>query len=151
MTEQKGGFSISGSTVFGVNINQGDNNRVVQGDGNQAVLGDNNQVQQGQGEAAESLTQADVVALLAQIEQMIREAALSEDTKDEAATYAKAAKKATEKETPKKETILTNLKSMGETLTEASDTVGAAKTLWQQILPVALKVGQWLGVAALFG
>ncbi|MEO0455402.1 MAG: hypothetical protein AAF152_02300 [Cyanobacteria bacterium P01_A01_bin.114] len=151
MTEPKGGFSISGSTVSGVNINQGDNNRVVQGDCSHAVLGDHNQVQQIQGEAAASLSQGDIVALLARIEQMIGEADLPDETKDEAATYAKAAKKATEKETPKKETILTNLKSMGETLTEAGNTVDAAKTLWQRVLPMALKVGQWLGVAALFG
>ena len=149
MADPKSGFSISGSTVSGVNITQGDNNQVVQGDGNQAVVGNDNQVNQVAG--AEPITQTDVVDLLEQIEALITKAELPEDIKDEAAIYAKAAKKSAEKDEPKKDAIKTNLQSMGETITEASKTVDAAKGLWQTVLPIALKIGTWLGVAALFG
>lgn len=148
MADPKPGISISGGSVSGVNINQGDNNQVVQGDGNQAVVGNNNQVNQAAG--AEPITQTDVVDLLAQIETLIAQAELPEDIKDEVATYAKAAKKSAEKAEPKKDAIKTNLQSMGETITEASKTVDAAKGLWQTVLPIALKIGTWLGVAALF-
>lgn len=145
MATPKPGFSISNSTVSGVNIAQGDNNQVVQGDGNQVIVGDNNQV------GVAPLSQPDVVSLLAEIEAAIAQADLPEDIKDEAATYAKAAKQSAEKDKPKKDAIKTNLQSMGETITEASKTVDAAKGLWQTVLPIAAKIGTWLGVAALFG
>ena len=145
MADPKPGFSISNSTVSGVNISQGDNSQVVQGDGNQVAIGNNNRV------GTEPLSQTDVVSLLAEIETLIAQADLPEDVKDEAATYAKAAKKSAEKDDPKKDAIKTNLQSMGETITEASKTVDAAKGLWKTVLPIAAKVGTWLGVAALFG
>ena len=138
------GFSISSSSVSGVNIAQGDGSRTLQGDGNQAVVGDNNQVAQGEGQA---LTQADAVKLLAQIESLIHQSALPAELKEEAALYAKSAKKAAERSEPKKETVKTNLETMGETLTEAAETVDAAKGLWETLLPIGTKLGTWLGYA----
>ncbi|MGD1854906.1 MAG: hypothetical protein ACFB2W_11720 [Leptolyngbyaceae cyanobacterium] len=146
MADSKPGFSISNSDVSGVTISQGDHSQVVQGDDNQIIVGDNNRVG-----ATDSLSQPDVVSLLAEIEGLIAQADLPAEVKDEAATYAKAAKKSAEKDEPKKDAIKTNLQSMGETITEASKTVDAAKGLWQTVLPIAAKVGTWLGIAALFG
>ena len=147
MADSKPGFSISNSTVSDVNISQGDNNQVVQGDDTQVVIGDNNRI----ASEAESLSQTDIISLLAEIENLIAQADLPEDVKDEAATYAKAAKKSAEKDEPKKDAVKTNLQSMGETITEASKTVDAAKGLWRTVLPMATKVGTWLGIVALFG
>ncbi|NEO16645.1 MULTISPECIES: hypothetical protein [unclassified Moorena] len=65
-----------------------------------------------------------------------------------ASMYLGAAKKATEKEQPKKETALANLESMAETLETASKKVDAGKTLWDKAKPIVLKVADWFGAAA---
>ncbi|NEQ79689.1 MAG: CHAT domain-containing protein, partial [Moorea sp. SIO2I5] len=59
-----------------------------------------------------------------------------------------AAKKATEKEKPKKDTALANLESVAETLETASKTVDASKNIWDKAKPIILKVAGWLGAAA---
>jgi uncharacterized protein YjbI with pentapeptide repeats len=150
MTSNPGGFSVGGSVGGDIRNLQGDNNRAIQGDNNQGVLGDNNQVTQGQGAgtAEEPLTKADVIALLAELDQLVRGAELPEDTKEEATLYLSAAKKATEKEEPKKETALTNLQTVAETLETASKTVNASANIWDKAKPIIIKVATWLGAAA---
>jgi uncharacterized protein YjbI with pentapeptide repeats len=150
MTNNPGGFSVGGSVGGDISNLQGDNNRAIQGNNNQGVLGDNNQVTQGQGAATaeEPLTKADVIALLAELDKLVRGAELPEDTKEEATMYLGAAKKATEKEEPKKETALTNLESVAETLETASKTVDAGANIWTKAKPIILKVAGWLGAAA---
>lgn len=138
-----GTISISGSS--GVTFAQGNNN--TQGNNNQVVIGDNNQVQQSQGAAAAPpLSKDDVLALLAELDTLIKESALPEEAKDDAVNYLKAATKATEKDKPK-ETVKTNLETMTETLSEASKTVEAGKTFWDTARPIMVKIGTWLGVA----
>jgi uncharacterized protein YjbI with pentapeptide repeats len=150
MTNNPGGFSVGGSVGGDIRNLQGDNNRAIQGDNNQGVLGDNNQVTQGQGAATaeEPLTKADVIALLAELDKLVRGAELPEDTKEEATMYLGAAKKATEKEEPKKETALANLESVAETLEKASKTVDAGANIWTKAKPIIFKVAGWLGAAA---
>jgi uncharacterized protein YjbI with pentapeptide repeats len=142
MTNNPGGFSIGGS-VGGSAYN-------LQGEGNQGVLGDNNQVTQGEAAALaeEPLTKADVIGLLAELDKLLRGAELPEDIKEEATMYLGAAKKATEKEEPKKETALTNLQSVAETLETASKAAKAGESLWSKAKPIILKVAGWLGAAA---
>ena len=151
MTNNPGGFSV-GSSVGGSAYNlQGDNSRAIQGEGNQGVLGDNNTAtQQGQADAAteEPLSKADVIALLAELEKLVRGAELPEDTKEEAAMYLGVAKKATEKEEPKKELALGNLQGVAETLETASKAANASANLWDKAKPIILKVAGWLGAAA---
>ncbi|NET61021.1 MAG: hypothetical protein F6K47_34310 [Symploca sp. SIO2E6] len=150
MTNNPGGFSVGGSVGGSAYNLQGNNNRVIQGEGNQGTLGDNNIVtQQGQAAASteEPLSKADVIVLLAELEKLVREAQLSEDTKEEATMYLGAAKKATEKEEPKKETALANLQSVAETLETASQAANASTNLWDKAKPIILKVAGWLGAA----
>lgn len=150
MTNNPGGFSVSGSVGGDISNLQGDNNRVIQGDHNQGVLGDNNQVSQGQGAASteEPLTKEQAIKLLAELDKLVRGTELPEDTKEEATMYLGAAKKATEKEEPKKKTALANLESMAKTLETAGKTVDAGKNLWDKAKPIILKVAAWLGAAA---
>jgi uncharacterized protein YjbI with pentapeptide repeats len=151
MTSNPGGFSVGGSVGGNVNNVQGDNNRAVQGDNNQAVLGDNNQVtQQNQvGEDnGESLTKEDVVKLLAQLETLIQGAELPAETKEEVIEDLDSAKKATDKEEPKKNIALANLESVAETLEKTSKGVDAGQKIWTTAKPIIVKVATWLGAAA---
>jgi uncharacterized protein YjbI with pentapeptide repeats len=132
MTNNPGGFSVGGSVGGDISNLQGDNNRAIQGDNNQGVLGDNNQVTQGQGAATaeEPLTKADVVALLAELDKLVRGAELPEDTKEEATMYLGAAKKATEKEEPKKEKRHSQTAKCCRNSRTASKTVEAGANIW---------------------
>jgi xanthine dehydrogenase molybdopterin-binding subunit B len=90
----------------------------------------------------------EVITLLAEIEEMVRTAALPNNTKEEAVASLVAAKKAMEKEEPKKESAAINLKDMAETLENASKTLDAGKSLWEEVQPHLGKVVVWLGTAA---
>ncbi|WP_377482044.1 MAG: hypothetical protein P2A85_28940 (plasmid) [Microcoleus anatoxicus] len=149
MTNNPGGFSVGGSIGGSAYNLQGDENRAIQGEGNQGVQGDN-VTQNGQAGAAteKPLSQTDVIALLAELEKLVREAQLSEDAKEEAIMYLGAAKKATAKEEPKKETALANLQGVAETLETASKAANASANLWDKTKPIILKVAGWLGATA---
>ncbi|MEQ9484585.1 pentapeptide repeat-containing protein [Coleofasciculus sp. F4-SAH-05] len=148
MTSNPGGFSVGGSVGGNISNLQGDHN--LQGDNNQTVQGNHNQVTQGQGSvtAEEQFTKADVIKLLAELDKLVRAAELPEGTKEEATMYLGAAKKATEKEEPKKETALANMESVAETLETASKTVDLGKNFWDTAKPIISKVAGWLGAAA---
>jgi hypothetical protein len=156
MTNNPGGFSVGGSVGGDISNLQGDNNRATQGDNNlegdnnQSVHGNNNQLTYGQNSAMaeEQLSKADVIALLAELDKLVRGAELPEETKEEATMYLGAAKKATEKEEPKKETALANLESVTETLETASKAANAGANIWTKAKPIILKVAGWLGAAA---
>ncbi|NES69677.1 MAG: hypothetical protein F6K24_32920, partial [Okeania sp. SIO2D1] len=153
MTNNPGGFSVGGSV--GGDITQGDKKRATKADHNKGVvgdIGDNSQVTQNQGTPSteEPLTKEQIIQLLAELENLVKEAEIPEETKEEAAMYLGAAKKATQKEEPKKNTILTNLESVAETLETAGKTVDAGKSLWDKAKPIILKVAGWLGAAASF-
>jgi hypothetical protein len=143
----QGGAYISGQVTGNVTANS--NHQAIQGEGNQGVQGDNNVTQNGQAGAAteKPLSQTDVIELLAELEKLVREAQLSEDAKEEAIMYLGAAKKATAKEEPKKETALANLQGVAETLETASKAANASANLWDKTKPIILKVAGWLGAA----
>ena len=107
-----------------------------------AIQGNENQV------AQEQLSKEDILDLLTQIKTLIAAADIPAEVKVEANAHLKTAQKATEQETPKKEIALATLESMAETLEEASKSVEAGKTLWNQVSPIAIKVAGWLGAAA---
>jgi FKBP-type peptidyl-prolyl cis-trans isomerase len=137
MSEKHGGISqsISGSS------------EVTQ----QAAIGNNNQQTldtQLKTESGRALSTAEIVELLNQIAECLRVSTLPDTTKEDAMTYLKAAKRATEREDPKKETAAINLKEMAETLENATKTVEASKSLWEKVQPILIQVAQWLGVAA---
>lgn len=140
MTQNLGGISqsVSGGQVYG---------------GMQAAQGNNNQQTMETHTSAfteKQLDKAEVVALLAQIEKLIQNAELPAETKEEAASYLSAAKKATEKEQPNKEIAKVNLKGMADTLKTASETVASSKSLWENVKPILMQLPVWLGVAKSF-
>jgi hypothetical protein len=118
----------------------------------QAAIGANNHqtssTQLSKSEADKELSTAEVVELLNQIADCLRVSALPDEIKEDAITYLNAAKKATERKEPKKETAAINLKEMAETLENASKTVEASKSLLGNIQPILVQVAKWLGVAA---
>ncbi|MEL6165628.1 MAG: hypothetical protein AAFR37_18375, partial [Cyanobacteria bacterium J06628_3] len=145
MTSNLGGFSVTGSVDGDINNIQGNNNRAVQGDSNQAIQGDGNQVNT---ETETSLTKDDVVVLLTQLENLVQAAEVPEETKETAIEDLNAAKKATEKEEPKKNVALANLESVTQTLEKTSKTVDAGQKLWNKVKPIITKIAGWLGAAA---
>ena len=139
MSDKTGGISQSASgSVSGVT--------------QQGAIGNNNQLtaetQRSASNEEKPLTKEEAIALLAQIEEMVRSAALPDATKDDAVAYLNAAKKAADKEDPTKETTAINLKEMAETLQNASKTADAGKSLWEKVQPVLVEVAKWLGTAA---
>ena len=106
-----------------------------------AIQGNENQV------AQEQLSKEDILDLLTQIKTLIADSGIPSEVKIAANANLQVAQKATEQETPKKEIALATLESMAETLEEASKSVEAGKTLWNQVSPIAVKVARWLGAA----
>ena len=112
-----------------------------------AFQGKQNQVTQTQSTRSQ-FAQEEVIAMLAQLKNLIDAAEIPPEMKIEANAHLKVAQRATEQEAPKKEIALANLESMAETLKGASKTVEAGKTLWGQVAPILVKIGAWLGAAA---
>lgn len=136
---------IGGSVGGDINNVQGDNNRAVQGDNNQVIQGDGNQV----GVDAEApLSKDDIVELLEELEALVLKAELPEETKEEVSSEISAAKKATDKEEPKKNIALANLESVAQTLEKTNKTMDAGQKLWNTTKPIIVKIASWLGAAA---
>ncbi|MGB3758527.1 MAG: hypothetical protein WBA07_19465 [Rivularia sp. (in: cyanobacteria)] len=145
MTNNPGGFSVGGSVSGNVSNVQGDNNRAVQGDNNQAIQGDGNRVGI---DTQALLTKEDIVKLLEQLETLVLKAQLPQETKEEVTEDISAAKKATNKEEPKKNIALANLENVAQTLEKTNKTVDAGQKLWSQAKPIITKIAGWLGAAA---
>ena len=137
MTNNKSGFSVGGSIGGDVNNVQGDNNQVIQGDNNQVGV-----------DTEAPLSQDDIVKLLEELEALVLKAELPEDTKEEISGEISAAKKATNKEEPKKNIALANLESVAQTLEKTNKTVDAGQKLWSKAKPIIVKIAGWLGAAA---
>jgi hypothetical protein len=130
--------SISGGNVYG---------------GMQAVQGNNNQQTQDTNTVVfpqKIITQAEVIQLLIQIEGIIHASELPVDVKEDITLYLRTAKKAAEKEEPKKDVAVVNLKSMAETIETTSKTVESGKKIWENIKPILVQIAPWLGVAKSF-
>ena len=128
--------STSGSTIYG---------------GMQAVQGENNQQTMNTNVTSASekqLAQSEVVALLAQIEQLIQEFPQMPATiKQKSLRYLLAASEEAQDKEPDKQLAASNLKRMAETLKNTSETVVATKTLWENLKPILVQLSTWLGVA----
>ncbi|NEP35608.1 hypothetical protein [Moorena sp. SIO3B2] len=96
----------------------------------------------------EQVTQQDMVQMLAQLDQMVSSAEIPEEIKEEIATYLGAARKAVEKEKPKKELVKSNLEGVAEELEKASKDTEAGANLFKKVKPILGKVVDWLGAAA---
>ena len=128
--------SISGSTMYG---------------GMQAVQGENNQQTMNTNVASASekqLTQSEVVALLAQMEQLVEEfPQIPATIKQKSLRYLLAASEEAQDKEPDKQLAASNLKRMAEILKNTSETVVATKTLWENLKPILVQLSTWLGVA----
>jgi len=138
MSDKSGKISQSANHSSGANLQviKGNNNRQT----NSHALTDSGTDQE--------LTTAEVIVLLNKIQDLLNTANLPDTIKEDAATYLNAAKKATDKEEPKKETAAINLKEMAETLKDATETIEASNSLWEKVQPILVQIANWLGVAA---
>ncbi len=131
------------------NINnvQGDGNRTIQGDNNQAILGDHNQVTQSTAPGS-TLSQTEILNLLTQLIESIRNADLPPDPKTEILEDLTAAKTATDKEEPNKPRALERLNSAATTIEKTSKTLEASQKIWTTAKPFISPIAKWLGAAA---
>jgi uncharacterized protein YjbI with pentapeptide repeats len=139
MHSNPGGISVTGGTIYGgLQVSQGDNtNQTMETSVSPAAT-------------EKQLSHAEVIDLLTQIGTMIHQAELPQNIKEESALYLGAAKKAVEKEEPKKALAAENLKSMAETLQGASKTMEASKSIWNTVKPILEQLPAWFGVASNF-
>ncbi len=140
MNSNPGGISqnMSGGTMHGGMQAAGDNS-------NQQMETNVNQADEKQ------LTQADVIQMLAQIEQLLKSTPeLPSADKEKSLRYLGAAKEETQASEPDKQLAAGNLKRMAQTIETASKTVASGKTLWGNIQPVLQELPAYFGVAASF-
>ncbi len=129
------------------------NNYVIKGNNIQAVQGENNRVTQknySQASGKEKLTQAQVVQLLAELEEKIQQSALPENVKDNTLKRLEASSVEVQEQEPDKQLFAGNLKRATENLSQARQATEEGKKLWDEVFPILKKVGTWGGVAVSF-
>ena len=104
----------------------------------------------GTSESSQPLTQANVVELIAQLEELFRSSDLPEEKTAKAIKHLEAAKEEVQEEEPDKEFTAKNLQRATKVLKEAGETVEAGTSLWKKVQPIITKLLPWLGVAAGF-
>ncbi|MEA5598627.1 hypothetical protein [Rivularia sp. UHCC 0363] len=131
--------SISIGNVDGSNL------QIARDSSNQQMEANVNQANEKQ------LTQADVIQMLAQIEELLKSTPeLPEADKEKSLRYLGAAKEETQATEPDKQLAAGNLKRMAQTIETASKTVESGKTLWGNIQPVLKELLPYFGVAKTF-
>jgi len=133
-------FSISGGQLSDVQIGgmAGQDMNVTQ---NQQI---------GTSESSKPLTQADVVELIAQLEELFQSSGLPEAQTAKAIKHLEAAKEEVQEKEPDKDFAAKNLQRATKVLKEAGETVEAGTSLWKKVQPIITKLLPWLGVAASF-
>ncbi|MDJ0575697.1 MAG: hypothetical protein AB4038_06930 [Prochloraceae cyanobacterium] len=136
-------FSISGSQLSDVQIGgiAGQDMNVTQ---NQQI---------GTTESSKPLTQADVVELIIQLEELFRNSGLPEAQTAKAIKHLEAAKEEVHEEELDKDFVAKNLQRAIKVLKvvkETGETVEAGASLWEKVQPIINKLLPWLGVAASF-
>ena len=101
-------------------------------------------------ESSKPLTQADVIELIIQLEELFRSSSLPEAQTAKAIKHLEAAKEEVQEEKPDKDFAAKNLQRVTKVLKEAGETVEAGTSLWQEVKPILETVSPWLGVAASF-
>ncbi len=133
-------FSISGGQLSDVQIGgiAGDNMNVTQ---NQQI---------GTSEFSKPLTQADVVELIAQLEELFRSSDLPKVQTAKALKHLEVAKEEAQEKEPDKDFAAKSLQRATKVLKEAGETVEAGTGLWKKVQTIITKLLPWLGVAADF-
>ncbi|HEY9740250.1 MAG TPA: hypothetical protein V6C90_07140 [Coleofasciculaceae cyanobacterium] len=129
-------FSISGGQLSGVNIG--------------GIAGSNLTANQqiSQGESEKQLSSADVVELIAQIEELFQNSDLPEAQKEKVIKHLQAAKEEATETEPDKDYALKSFQRAAKALKEANETVSAGQGLWQKLEPIVIQLAPWFGVAA---
>lgn len=142
MSEEKSSqsFSISGGQVSNAQIG-GQAGRDLSATQNQQI---------NQNKSQKPLTQADVVELIAQLEELFRSSALPEAQTAKAIKHLEAAKEEAQEEKPDKDFAAKNLQRATKVLKEAGETVEAGTSFWQKVKPILENISPWLGVATSF-
>ncbi|UJB73055.1 hypothetical protein HRE53_31200 (plasmid) [Acaryochloris sp. 'Moss Beach'] len=133
-----------------INVSSGQNSSVQIG----GIAGRDQTVyqtqQMGTQEKEASLTQADVVGLITQLETLLQSARLPEQQSNKALKHLEIAKEEVQAKEPDKDYAAKSLKKATTVLKEAGETVTAGSSLWEKIKPIVEKVTPWLGVASGF-
>ena len=110
-----------------------------------------NQVQDiSQGELEKSLTSADVVKLIVQLEELFNSSDLPKKYKEKAIRHLENAKEVAQEDKPDKDFAAKSLQRATKVLKEAGATVDAGTSLWSKVQPIISRLLPWLGVAASF-
>ncbi|MGL4880374.1 MAG: hypothetical protein ACRC8K_04835 [Waterburya sp.] len=129
------------------------NSYSITGDNNQAVQGDNNQVTQqnrSDTDPREQITKAEVIKLLAELEQKILSSKLPEETKQKTLNRLTTVSDDVQEKEPDKELAIKNFKKVTETLAQANTSTEEAKKLWNNIQPILETIGKFLGMGIQF-
>ncbi len=103
-----------------------------------------------QGELEESLTPANVVELIAQLEELFESSDLPKEYKEKAIRHLESTKEVVQEDKPDKDFAAKSLQRATKVLKEAGATVDAGTSLWSKIQPILSRLLPWLGVAGSF-
>ncbi len=123
----------------------GNDNQVVQGQNIQAAQ--KNQVDKNN---QEDLTQTQVIQLLAELKEKIRQSALPEAAKENTIKRLEATAVEVKEQEPDKQLLAGNLKRVTENLSQAREATEEGKKLWNEALPILKTVTTWVGLAGSF-
>lgn len=105
---------------------------------------------QNQVTAEKVLAPVDVVAGLAQIEEVVRTSNLSDTQKSKAIRHIETAKEEAQSKEPQKDFAATSLQRATEVLKNADETVSAGQGLFSKVKPILESLLPWFGVAKSF-
>lgn len=105
---------------------------------------------QNQVTAEKVLAPVDVVAGLAQIEEVVRNSNLSDTQKSKAIRHIETAKEEAQSKEPQKDFAVASLQRATEVLKNADETVSAGQGLFSKVKPILESLLPWFGVAKSF-
>ncbi len=98
----------------------------------------------------QSLTHEGAIALLAELEDLLKAAGLPSSSQEKALRYLSAAKEEVSAEKPDKKFTADSLKKVTGVLKDANETIKAGQGIWDKVKPIFDHLAPWLGVAAGF-
>ena len=104
----------------------------------------------GDGIDGESITPAEIAALLDQLKTLLQEANLSDADIAKAIRNVETAQDEVQADEPDKEFAAKSLQRATQVLKDAGETVEAGTSLWEKVTPILETVSPWLKVAAGF-
>lgn len=100
------------------------------------------------GSLEKSLTVAEIIELVKQIEQIVITSDLPEKYKQKALNHVENTSEEIQEDEPDKDFAVKNLQKLSKVLKEANETAQSGVNIWQKLEPVFTKLAPWLGVAA---